>query len=126
MDDACYKGRDCGNTRQLICCRGWGGSHVEDVVLNDVIVIHSQCEPTFLVVEPREWIVELGQCGTVEILKIAVLCKMTRDCKGLRWVKAIQACFLEQGGPDDLGELAVAIVRTVKGLEWYHFEVVGQ
>ena len=55
-----------------------------------------------------------------------MLHKMTRDRKGLRWVKAFQACFLEWGGPNDLVELAVAIVRTVKGLEWYHFEGVGQ
>ncbi len=95
------------------------------MVLNDVIVIRFQCEPTFLVVKPREWIVELGQCGPVEILKIAVLRKMTRDCKGLRWVEAFQACFLERGGPEDLVELAVAIVRAIKGLEWYHFEGVG-
>jgi hypothetical protein len=88
LDDSCYKGRDWGNAQRLICRRVWGWSRVEDVVLNDVIVIRFQCEPTFLVVEPREWIVELGQCGPVEILKIAVLRKMTRDREGLRWVKA--------------------------------------
>ncbi len=102
------------------------GMGVVPVVLNDVIVIRFQCKPMFLVIKPREWIIELGQCGPVEILKIAMLHKMTRDCKGLRWVEAFQACFLERGGPNDLVDLAVAIVCTVEGLEWYHFEGVGQ
>ncbi len=62
----------------------------------------------------------------MEILKIAVLHKMTRGHKGLRWVEAFQAYFLEWGGPNDVVELAVAIVRTVEGLEWYHFEGVGR
>jgi hypothetical protein len=65
------------------------------VVLNDLIIIRFQCKPIFLIVKPGEWSIELGQCGPVEILKIAMLHKMTRDREGLKWVEAFQACFLE-------------------------------
>ncbi len=83
-----------------------------------MIIIRLECLPTFLVVEPREWIVELGQCGPKEIFIIATLCVMSRGSKRLRWVKALEACFFEWVVANDFIELAIAIVGAIEGLEW--------
>ncbi len=88
------------------------------MVLDDVIIIQLECLPTFLVVEPREWIVELGQCGPMELFIIATLREVSRGGKRLRRVKALEACFFEWVVADDFIELAVAIVGTIEGLEW--------
>jgi hypothetical protein len=83
-----------------------------------MIIIRLECLPTFLVVDPREWIVELGQCGLMEIFIIATLHEVSRGSEMLRRFKALEACFFEWLVPNDLIELAVAIVGTIKGLEW--------
>jgi hypothetical protein len=96
------------------------------LVLDDVIIFQLKCSPTFLVIEPREWIVELGQCGPIEIFIITTLRKVSRGGKRLRQVKALEACFFEWVVADDVVELAVAIVGAIEGLEWDKFERVRQ
>ncbi len=101
-------------------------SCVKDLVLDDVIIIRLECSPTFLVIKPREWIVELSQCGPMQIFIITTLCEVSRGGKRLRWVKALEACFFEWVVANDFIELAVAIVGTIEGLEWDQFERVRQ
>ncbi len=83
-----------------------------------MIIIQLECLPTFLIVKPREWIVELGQCGPMEIFIIATLCEVSRGGERLRWVKALEACFFEWVVADDFIEFAVAIVGAIERLEW--------
>jgi hypothetical protein len=96
------------------------------MVLDDVIIIRLECLPTFLVVKPREWIVELGQCGPMEIFIITTLRKVSRGSKRLRQVKALDACFFEWVVANDFIELDVVIVGAIKGLEGDQFERVRQ
>ena len=83
-----------------------------------MIIIRLKCLPTFLVIKPREWIVELGQCGPMEIFIITTLHEVSRGDERLRRVKALEACFSEWVVVNDFIELAVAIVGAIKVLEW--------
>jgi hypothetical protein len=65
------------------------------LVLDDVIVVQIEHYPTFFIVKPREWIVELGQCGPMEVFVIATLREVSWDSKRLRWGESLEACFFE-------------------------------
>ncbi len=103
---------------------GWWRPRVKNLILDDMIVVRIEYDPLFVIVEPGEWIVELGQCGPMKVLEIAELREMSRDSERLRWVESLKACLLEWMVTNDFVQLAIAIVSAVEGLKWNEFQWV--
>ena len=95
------------------------------LVLNDVV---AKVSGALVVVAPLEivieFIVELGQCGPLEIVVVAATGKMRGNGKGSRGRKTVDTCFLIWHRPEWFVELAVPVVRAVEWFEGNEFRGV--